>query len=105
MVTCTNGITVAHSGDQSWNDFDWIDRVHKDVDIDILMVNTWTADPVRLSKGLKPKVVLPGHVNEMSHTILGRIPFWKSYQQWKALDKKVIHLVWGEPYKYKYIKQ
>jgi L-ascorbate metabolism protein UlaG (beta-lactamase superfamily) len=101
VVTLPGNITVAHSGDQSWGpDFSWFDRMKDDVDIDVLMVNTWTADPDRLVKGLNPKLILPGHVNEMDHTILGRIPFWKSYKFWKNSEKKTVHLFWGEPFVY-----
>lgn len=101
LITLSNNITIAHSGDQSWNaDFKWLDTMSKDIDIDILMVNTWTANPERLTKGLKPKVILPGHVNEMDHTIRGREPYWKSYKTWKDIDSEIIHLFWGEPFIY-----
>jgi len=101
VVTLPNNITIAHSGDQSWGpDFSWLDTMKNDVDIDILMVNTWTADPDRLVKGLNPKLVLPGHVNGMDHTILGRIPYWRSYDVWKNSEEKTVHLFWGEPFGY-----
>jgi len=101
VVTLPNGITVAHSGDQCWaDDFDeWIDSAHKDGAIDVLMVNTWTLWPDRLIDGLHPDFTLPGHVNEMSHGIGGRIPFWKGYLSWKNAKSEVVHLFWGEPYR------
>ena len=101
VVTFPNKITVAHSGDQSWkDDFKWLDKVYKKVDIDILMVNTWTQGPDRMIKGLRPNIVLPCHINEMSHPIPSRISFEKSYRLWQNGGKKVIHLFWAEPYKY-----
>ena len=101
VITLPDNITIAHSGDQCWKyDFIWLDSVHKDVDIDVLMVNTWTACPDRLVKGVRPNIILPGHINEMSHEIISRIPFWKSYSNWKKEENKVIHLFWGESYKY-----
>jgi len=104
VATLPNGITVAHSGDQSWaDDFVWIDSVHNDVSIDVLMVNNWTLDPDRVLAGLQPTVTLPGHVNEMGHGIGidgGRIPFWKSYRSWENGGSGVVHLLWGEPYPY-----
>ena len=101
LITFSNNITVAHSGDQSWgNDFKWLDSVYKDSDVDVLMINTWTSSPDRVIKGLKPKIILPGHINEMSHELISRKPFWESYQVWKNGGDKVIHLFWGEPYKY-----
>lgn len=101
LVTLPNNITLAHSGDQSWlNDFKWIDSVHEEVNVDILMANTWTHSPDRLIAGLKPEITFPGHINEMSHPISSRIPFWKSYQSWRNNEGKVIHLFWGETYLY-----
>ena len=102
VVTFPNRITVAHSGDQSWkDDFKWLDKLYKKVNIDILMVNTWTQNPNRIIKGLRPKIILPGHINEMSHPIPSRISFEKSYRTWQSGGKKVIHLFWAEPYKYR----
>lgn len=101
VITLPNVITIAHSGDQSWAaDFEWIDTIYKDVDIDILLVNTWTLWPDRLIEGLKPKVILPSHINEMNHEISSRIPYWQSYQNWKNTEEKTIHLFWGEQYNY-----
>ena len=102
VVTLPNHVTVAHSGDQCWaDDFEWIDTVHHDIKIDVLMVNTWTLSPDRLIDGLRPKITLPGHINEMNHDISGRIPFWKSYLFWENGKSEIIHLFWGEPYRYK----
>ena len=104
VVTLPNGVVVAHSGDQSWaDDFVWIDSVHNDVAIDVLMVNNWTLDPDRVLDGLQPVVTLPGHVNEMSHGVGidgGRIPFWKSDLSWQNSGSGVVHLFWSEPYQY-----
>lgn len=102
VVTFPNRITVAHSGDQSWkDDFKWLDKLYKKVDIDILMINTWTQGPDRMIKGLRPNIILPCHINEMSHPIPSRISFRKSYSNWQNGGKKVIHLFWAEPYKYR----
>ena len=101
VITLPGNLTIAHSGDQCWkDDFKWIDSVHKDVDIDVLMINTWTACPDRLVSGVKPNIILPGHINEMSHEIGFRIPFWKSYLTWQNEEDKVVHLFWGESYRY-----
>ncbi len=100
VITAPNKITVAHSGDQSWkDDFKWLDTVHEDVDIDVLMINSWTASPDRVVAGLRPKIVLPGHTNEMGHTIKSRVPYWKSYLFWQNNLERAVHLFWGEPYR------
>lgn len=101
VVTFPNQITVAHSGDQSWKeDFTWIDTLHKDVAVDILLVNTWTLGPDQMIEGLRPARILPGHISEMQHEIISRISYWKSYLFWQKGGDKVVHLFWGEPYLY-----
>ncbi|MEN8255354.1 MAG: hypothetical protein ABFR33_07785 [Verrucomicrobiota bacterium] len=101
VATLPNGITVAHSGDQYWApDFVWIDTVYTDVAVDILMANNWTLWPDRLRNGVRPAIILPGHVNEMGHGIPSRIPFWKSYLSWQNAGDEAVHLLWGEPYGY-----
>ena len=101
IITLPDNITIAHSGDQCWkNDFKWLDAIYKDVDVDILMVNTWTLCPDRLVNGVRPNIILPGHINEMSHEIGFRIPYWRSYSNWQKEGNKVIHLFWGESYRY-----
>ena len=79
--------------------------MHEDVNIDVLMINSWTLLPDRVVAGLRPKIVLPGHANEMEHPIESRIPFWKSYLFWQASRDRVIHLFWGEPYRYRIHKE
>jgi len=74
--------------------------MHEDVNIDVLMINSWTLLPDRVVAGLRPKIVLPGHANEMGHSIESRVPFWKSYLFWQKNQDRVIHLFWGEPYRY-----
>jgi L-ascorbate metabolism protein UlaG (beta-lactamase superfamily) len=101
VVTFSDGTTVSHSGDQSWRaDFNWIRHLHEEVELDVLMINTWTLWPDSLCAGMDPKVVLPGHVDEMSHEIPSRIPFSISYSFWENQTGKVIHLLWGEKYFY-----
>lgn len=98
VVTFPNHITIAHSGDQSWKeDFTWIDTLHKEVAIDILLVNTWTLWPDQMMEGFRPVRILPGHINEMEHEIISRISYWKSYIFWQKGGDKVVHLFWGEP--------
>ena len=101
FVTLPNGITIAHSGDQcSESDLSWIDTIHKDIDTDILLVNYWTKDSERLTCGIKPNVVLPGHINEMMHQIHQRGPYWQSMGKWRNVNSTVLHLFWGESCEY-----
>jgi L-ascorbate metabolism protein UlaG (beta-lactamase superfamily) len=101
FATLPCGITIAHSGDQSWvDDFEWLDSIYTEVQTDILMTNTWTKYQNKVFDGIKPKIVLPGHINEMGHNISTRIPYWESYIFWQDVIDNVVHLFWGETYLY-----
>lgn len=101
FITFPNGITVSHSGDQhNEDDFKWLSNIYRTVDTDILITNTWTLNPRRVCEGIKPKVLIPSHINEMQHTIDHREPYWKSYDLWGHYGDKVVRLIWGETYKY-----
>ncbi len=101
FITFPNGITVSHSGDQhNEDDFKWLSNIHSTIDTDILITNTWTLNPQRVCEGIKPKVLIPSHINEMQHTIDHREPYWKSYDLWGHYGDKVVRLIWGETYKY-----
>ncbi|MFA5329731.1 MAG: MBL fold metallo-hydrolase [Prolixibacteraceae bacterium] len=57
LVTTPEGITLAHDGDQInegnfMMDWDWIDQVAKNHQVDVLMTNAWTTDIFRIVRGL-----------------------------------------------------
>jgi len=112
LVKTPEGITLAHIGDQINEgdfmiDYEWIDQVAKNYQVDVLMPNAWTMDIFRIVKGFNPKMVMPGHEIEMGHTVWDRLPFWGddqflelNYSQLKKSKYPVVVLVWGESYQF-----
>lgn len=104
VVVTPEGITFAHTGDQSnLGDFSWIDKAGDVCKVDVLMTNSWSVYPDhRLVRGFRPKLTLPGHENEMGHTIDHREPYWLNYN--RLGDPKLfpwIQMAWGENYHYR----
>jgi L-ascorbate metabolism protein UlaG (beta-lactamase superfamily) len=112
LVTTTDGITVAHTGDELNEgdfmiDYEWMDQIAKHHSVDILMPNAWTMDILRVAKGFNPKLILPGHELELGHTVWDRLPYWGddaylelTYAQLKKSKYPVVALIWGESIQY-----
>lgn len=112
LVKTPEGITLAHMGDQINEgdfmiDWEWIDQVARNHEIDVLMPNAWTTDILRIVKGFNPKLTLPGHEIEMGHTVWDRLPYWGddkylelNYAELKKSSYPVVPLVWGESFVY-----
>jgi L-ascorbate metabolism protein UlaG (beta-lactamase superfamily) len=101
LVKTPEGIGICHTGDQSWlDDFAWIDSAGARQRVDILLPNCWTADLPRMIRGMRPRVVIPGHENEMGHDLATRIPFWRGYAAAQGAASPVVMLTWGESYPY-----
>jgi len=101
LVITPEGLSFVQTGDQSnKQDFAWIDDVHKFYKVDVLMPNCWSTDIVRLTEGFRPKVIIPGHENEMGHTIDHREPFWLTYNRLKGAPYPLLVMAWGEKYHY-----
>jgi L-ascorbate metabolism protein UlaG (beta-lactamase superfamily) len=81
LVYTPDGICLAHTGDQSNSeDLSWIDKIGDNNSIDVLMINSWSYYPgFRLAKGFHPRLIIPGHENELNHTIDHREPYWLNY--------------------------
>lgn len=113
LITTPEGITVSHLGDQiNENDFmidyEWIDVVKDNYDVDIMMPSGWTMDIFRIIRGFDPKLVLSSHELELGHTVWDRLPFWGddeylelTYKDLKASKYPVVVMLWGESYDYK----
>ena len=111
LLLTPEGISIAHSGDQINEgnfmvDYDWIDEVNQHHPVDVFLVNNWTNDVMRIAKGLNPKLIIPGHENELGHTFDDRVPYWGDekylnleYTQLKQ-NYPVLLMVWGESYSY-----
>ncbi|MBN1247977.1 MAG: hypothetical protein JXC32_09995, partial [Anaerolineae bacterium] len=102
LVTLPGGLSVMHTGDQSnWEDFRvWIDRVHTQAEVDVLLPNCWSTDLPRLIRGVAPRLVITGHENEMSHPVDHREAFSKTYGHIVDEQTPVLVMAWGERYHY-----
>lgn len=89
---------VCHTGDQSLDDdYVWINRVLEVHDIDLLLPNCWTPDPVRTIAGFNPRLLIPLHENELGHTIDHREAYTLDYSRWHVPYNKII-MTWGESF-------
>lgn len=112
LVKTPEGISLAHNGDQInegdfMMDWEWIDHVAKNHQVDVLMTNAWTTDILRIVRGFNPKLVLPGHEIELGHTVWDRLPYWSddeylglNYAELKKSDYPLVALIWGESFTY-----
>ena len=101
IVTTPDGISVAHVGDQSNDkDFQWIDKIGEKRKIDILMPNCWAPQLPRMIQGFRPAVVIPGHENELDHTIDHREPYWLDQVRLGKESSRAILMAIGESYEY-----
>ena len=81
LVYSPEGMCFAHTGDQSYDqDLEWIDKIVDKYKIDVLMINSWSYYPEhRLARGFRPRLIIPGHENELNHSIDHREPYWLNY--------------------------
>ncbi len=111
LVISPEGVSFAHNGDQIndpypdyQEDFKWIDAVRDHHRVDLLLTNCWTNDLLRMVRGFNPKLVIPGHENELGHQMNDRVPYWGdetflglNYSQVKT-EFPTVPLAWGETY-------
>jgi L-ascorbate metabolism protein UlaG (beta-lactamase superfamily) len=115
LVFTPEGMSFAHNGDQIndpypqyQQDYAWIDKVRDHYRVDVLMTNCWTDDIYRFTRGFNPRLVIPGHENELGHQLWDRVPYWGdaeylhlTYPQLLASQYPVLVMTWGESYHYK----
>ena len=98
-VTTPEGLTVMHTGDQyNSDDLKWIARVGDMVKVDVLLVNCWTVDLLKTVEGIKPKLIITGHENEMGHSIDHREPYWLTFKRFENVKTPYIIMAWGEDF-------
>ncbi len=101
LVTTPGGLAFAHTGDQSNDDdFAWIDKVGDSRRVDVLLPNCWSPDLPRVVAGFRPAVVIPGHENELGHTLDHREPYWMTYPRLGDALPGAVLMAWGECYSY-----
>ena len=101
LVTTPDGLSFVHTGDQSnTKDFEWIAAIGKKHRVEVLMVNCWSPNLPRLIEGFDPGVVIPGHENELGHSIDHREPHWLNRARLGGEVKRAVFMTWGESYAY-----
>ncbi len=116
LVFTPENISICHMGDQINEgdfmvDYEWIDHVSEMHEVDVLMPPSWTNEIFRIVKGINPALVIPGHENELGHSIDDRVPFWDdseylelTYPELKKSEYPLILMTWGESYHYLPVK-
>jgi hypothetical protein len=101
LVKTPEGLTFLQTGDQSnEKDFAWIDKLQETKAVDVLFPNCWTPEPLRMVAGVKPKLIIPGHENEMAHTVPHREDWTQTYNRFHGAAAPLLTLAWGESYLY-----
>jgi len=101
-VSTPEGLSFCHLGDQSNTaDSSWLDRLAEHGPLDVLLPNCWTPDPLRVIRGVKPVLVIPGHENELGHSIDHREPYWLTYERFAGSAAPCIVMTWGEAFHYR----
>jgi len=101
LVFTPDGISFCQTGDQSNDDdFEWIDQVGANHQVDVLMPNCWTTDIARLVAGIDPELVITGHENELGHSIDHREPYWLTYDRMSRSPYPLVVMTWGESFHY-----
>lgn len=105
LVKTLEDFTVLHTGDQSGkegegSDFDWLAQIGHYHQVDVLLINSWANDLHRIVRGVNPCLVLPGHQNEMTHTVPHREEYTQDYERMFGLHYPFIVMAWGENYLY-----
>lgn len=96
------GFKLLHTGDQSNDDdFTWIDTIHRDHRIDVFLPNCWTPQPLRFTKGVAARLILPGHENEMAHTVPHREDWTQTFSRFEGCTGFMLPLCWGEEVLYR----
>jgi len=112
LVITPEGLSFAHLGDQINEgdfmvDYEWIDAVGHHHRVDVLLPPCWTNEIFRIAKGFNPRLILPGHENELGHPVDDRVPFWGdaeflqlTYPELKRSSYRTIVMTWGESVRY-----
>lgn len=101
-VTTPEGYSMVHTGDQfNEEDLEWVSGIKEEIgQLDVLLVNCWTLRLDEFAAGFDPKLVVPGHENEMGHTVGHREPYWQSYLLMEDMNRPYVLMTWGEFYEY-----
>lgn len=101
LVTA-DGVSLMHMGDQSrGSDYDnWIKGIGKTHDVDILFVNCRDGSMGRKIAAIDPRLIIPGHENELRHIADGRQGVVRTLSNLGDAKIPVVLMTWGEYYHY-----
>jgi hypothetical protein len=91
-----------HMGDQGrGSDFNnWIKGIGKAHDVDILFINCRDGSMSRKISAIDPKLLIPGHENELRHIVDGRQGIVRTISNLKESKIPVVLMSWGEYFQY-----
>ncbi|MDR2674445.1 MAG: MBL fold metallo-hydrolase [Opitutaceae bacterium] len=97
-ITTPEGKTILHSGDQTGggDDLPWLLKIHEQQRVDVFLPQCWMARLPLVVEGVAPALVLPGHENEMGHTVDHRESWWQTVRRVQKLPAPAILTAWGE---------
>lgn len=97
-ITTPEGKTILHSGDQTGggDDLPWLLKIREQLRVDVFLPQCWMARLPLVVQGVGPALVIPGHENEMGHTIDHRESYWQSVRRVQKIPAPVILAAWGE---------
>ena len=97
-----DGVSFMHMGDQSrGSDYNnWIKEIGKEHDVDILFINCRDGSMGRKISAFDPKLIIPGHENEIRHIVDGRQGVVRTLSNLKDIKVPVVLMCWGEYFQY-----
>lgn len=100
-VKFPSGFTVLHTGDQDLiphqgEDRQWLARIGDLDRVNVLLVDCWYADIDELVRGVRPDLVVPGHENELAHSIDHREDYAQTYERLASVNRPFVEMTWGE---------
>ncbi len=105
LITTNENFTVIHTGDQyaptpDFSDYKWLDKISTQHQVDVLLVNSWTPSLKRIAEGARPKLLITGHEDEMSHGIAHREGYDQTYDRLFCVPFPYLVMTWGESFSY-----
>ena len=97
-----DGVSFMHMGDQSrGSDYNnWIKGIGKKHVVDILFINCRDSSMSRKISAIDPKLIIPGHENEIRHIVDGRQGVVRTLSNLKDNKIPVVLMSWGEHFQY-----
>ena len=90
-----DGMTTLQTGDQyNEEDYRWLREIGDEGKVDVFL--PWMVELDRLVDAVRPRVVIPGHQNELGHLFEHREPYDQAYEKLRKLDGESYVLSWGE---------